>query len=191
MGVRLSGGTPKSTQNVRQRHSNSGYASSGEDLEDDASSQAVYISRPQSPRVGVSGVLEFVFWILSSAFIIYYGDGRSNFVSMLLWDTRIKRVALNLGFIFISLNCAIVVYTMWWRIKQEDETFDASTSTAVQIVVMIGILSFLTFSVALWPIWSYLTLPLLLTLLMAFIAVSQHIPPFRKFRSQADLLRED
>ncbi|GKE63632.1 transmembrane protein 128 [Tanacetum coccineum] len=89
----MSGGTPTAGGLMRQRHSQ-GYASSGDDLEDDACSRI----RPQSPTFPVKRtwveVLENVVWIASAVLIVYLGDWNSNLVYILFHDGRIRRVVL-------------------------------------------------------------------------------------------------
>lgn len=73
----MTGGTPTSGGYMRQRHSH-GYASSGDDLEDDACS----IPQSQSPMFPTTKtwveVLENVLWIVSAVFIVYIGDCHAN-----------------------------------------------------------------------------------------------------------------
>ena len=88
--VNMSGGTPVGGGLMRQRHSQ-GYASSGDDLEDDACSRQTPTS-PAMPRVRTwTEVMENALWIASAVFIIYYGDRNSNFIYLLLHDDRIRR----------------------------------------------------------------------------------------------------
>nr|CAN63499.1 hypothetical protein VITISV_011674 [Vitis vinifera] len=86
----MSGGTPVGGGFMRQRHSQ-GYASSGDDLEDDACSRQTP-SSPAMPRARTwTEVMENILWIASAVFIIYYGDRNSNFIYLLLHDDRIRR----------------------------------------------------------------------------------------------------
>jgi hypothetical protein len=90
LGVIMSGGTPVGGGYMRQRHSQ-GYASSGDDLEDDACSR----SHPTSPasmrkRTWIE-ILENFLWLASAAFIIYYGDRHSNLIYLVWHDERIRR----------------------------------------------------------------------------------------------------
>lgn len=88
----MSGGTPVAGGYMRQRHSQ-GYASSGDDLEDDACSK-LRPSSPPIPRVWTRvEILENVLWLVSAAFIVYYGDRNSNMIYLLWHDDRIRRCA--------------------------------------------------------------------------------------------------
>ncbi|TYK29662.1 transmembrane protein 128-like protein [Cucumis melo var. makuwa] len=161
----MSGGTPVAGGYMRQRHSQ-GYASSGDDIEDDACSrfQTMSFHTPKS-RTWIE-VVENVLWLASAAFIVYYGDKHSNMIYLLWHDGRIRRLPLYLGMVGIGLNIVIFIYTSMsaWSIRR---------------------LSF-----ALWPIWGFLTIPLLFTMFMACMVVFPNIM-IGKFRPQSDFLRTD
>lgn len=189
----MSGGTPVSGGLMRQRHSQ-GYASSGDDLEDDACSRGPPPPSllPVNPARTWFEVFENVIWIGSSIFIFFYGDGRSNFVYVLWHDGRIRRPALYLGIVGVFLNVGIFSYMnlLAWGIRKTDEKFDVIAPSAAPLVTMVGIVSFCLFSIALWPIWSFLSLPLLFTLFMASMVVSPYVM-FGKFRQPIDVFRID
>lgn len=89
--VNMSGGTPTGSGLMRQRHNSQGYASSNDDLEDDASSRSFsQATSPEKKRTWVE-ILENFLWIASAVFIIFFGDGHSNFISILWHDDRIRR----------------------------------------------------------------------------------------------------
>lgn len=95
--VKMSGGTPVAGGLMRQRHSQ-GYASSGDDLEDDACSRhaATFFTPAQKQRTWVE-VVENILWIASAVFIFYYGDRHSNFIYVLWHDDRIRRCVFILN----------------------------------------------------------------------------------------------
>lgn len=187
--VDMSGGTPTGGY-MRQRHS-WGYASSGDDLEDDA------CSRPQTPTPSMPRarswveVLENVLWIASAAFIIYFGDWQSNLVYVLWHDERIRRVPLYLGLVNIILNIAYFFYTSMSTsgVKKYYEKWEVIGDSALPFVTL-GLISFCLFTFALWPIWSFLTLPLVFTLFMACMVVSPYLI-IGKFNQPTDVLRTD
>ncbi|XP_022027354.1 uncharacterized protein LOC110928634 isoform X3 [Helianthus annuus] len=115
----MSGGTPTAGGLMRQRHSQ-GYASSGDDLEDDACSRI----RPKFPETRTwTEVLENVLWFVSASLIIYLGDWHSNLIYILFHDARIR-----------------------------------------------------SFCFALWPIWSFLTLPLVFFAVHIIYGMHGHTP---------------
>ncbi|GAA0149093.1 hypothetical protein Leryth_012533 [Lithospermum erythrorhizon] len=187
----MSGGTPRGGGLVRLRHSQ-GYASGGEDLEDDASSrppsQAFTIPRT---RTWVD-ILENILWIGSAMLFIYYGDGNSNLVFLLCLDNRIRSIPLYIGILGVSLNVSYFLYSSMiaWGFKKYSEKWEVSSTAALPYITMLGLLSFCLFCFALWPIWSFLTLPLVFTLFMACMVVVPYLV-FGTFKTQPELLRTD
>ncbi|XP_076919189.1 uncharacterized protein LOC143579898 [Bidens hawaiensis] len=175
----MSGGTPTAGGLMRQRHSQGYASSSGDDLEDDASSRI----RTQSPRAQLPPkfsetrtwieVLENVIWLGSAVFIIYLGDWHSNLIYILIHDGRIKRIPLYLGLFGVSLNVAYFVYTsmLVFGVRKSSERWEFSSIDALPYLTTVGLLSFCLFCFALWPIWSFLTLPLVFTLFMAGMVI--------------------
>ncbi|GFS40933.1 hypothetical protein Acr_00g0071250 [Actinidia rufa] len=136
----MSGGTPVGGGFMRQRHSQ-GYVSSGDDLEDDASSRA----HPQSPeeekpRTWV-GIVENCLWIASAVFIVYYGDQHSNFIYLLWHDDRIRRIPLYLGMVGVGLNLIFFLYTslLSWSSRKFSEKWNFSSTSALPFVTLLGI----------------------------------------------------
>lgn len=189
----MSGGTPVAGGGLmRQRHSQGGYASSGDDLEDDACSRMV-TPNAQIPRARTwVEVLENVLWIASAVFVVYFGDRHSNFIYLLCHDNRIRRVPLYLGMVGVILNMGIFFYTglLAWGIRRSDDKWEMLTPSVAPFVTLCGLFSFCLFTFALWPIWSFLTLPLLFTLFTACMVIIPYLT-IRTFRPQADLLRTD
>ncbi|KAG4959807.1 hypothetical protein AAZX31_13G152400 [Glycine max] len=174
----MSGGTPRGGGGLmRQRHSQ-GYASSGDDLEDDACSRHRPFLAPSPPPRTWIEMLENFLWLASAAFILYFGDQHSNLIYLLCHDNRIKRPPLYLGMIGIGLNIMIFIYTttLAWSARRFDEKWglkkwEITSISVLPFATVFGIISFCLFSFALWPIWSFLTLPLLFTLFMACMVV--------------------
>ncbi|XP_019452321.1 PREDICTED: transmembrane protein 128-like [Lupinus angustifolius] len=199
----MSGGTSIGVGGlIRQRHSPGGYGSSGDevDLEDDACSRPRPFppSTPAPPRRTWIELLGNFLWLASAAFILYFGDHHSNFIYILCHDNRIIRLPLYLGMIGIALNALIFIYTsiLAWSVRRFDEKWglkklEITSITVLPFAIVSGIVSFCLFSFALWPIWSFLTLPLLFSLFMAFMVVIPYLT-FGTFRPQyEEQLRTD
>ncbi|KAJ7978899.1 Transmembrane protein [Quillaja saponaria] len=174
----MSGGTPVAGGGVmRQRHSPN-YASSGDELEDDACSRLHPLSPPSpSGRTWIE-ILESCLWLASAAFVVYFGDRRFNLIYLLWHDERIRRLPLYLGMIGVGVNVLIFIYTsiLAWRVRRVDEKlelkkWEITSITALPFVTLCGLISFCLFAFSLWPIWSFLTLPLLFTLFMACMVI--------------------
>ncbi|KAI4380062.1 hypothetical protein MLD38_006291 [Melastoma candidum] len=170
---------------VRQRHNlgggagsggGGGYSSNGEDLEDDASSRAysAFAAPPAVPSGwSLIDLAVNTLWIASAVFVVYYGDSQSNLVFLLLRDGRIRRVPLCLGMISVALNFLIFFYTimMAWRLRRFDEKWELTSISALPFVTSFGVIGFFSLSFALWPIWGFLSLPLLFTLFMVSMVI--------------------
>lgn len=177
---------------MRQRHSQ-GYSSSGDDLEDDACSRLHNpFYPPEQPVRSWVEITENVIWIVSAIFVVYFGDRRSNLIFLLWHDDRIRRLPLFLGMVGVVLNVGIFLYTSMfaWSVRRFDEKWELASITALPLVTLLGIISFCLFSFALWPIWSFLTLPLLFTLFMACMVILPHIL-IGRFRLQNGEFRID
>lgn len=196
--IAMSGGTPVGAGGLmRQRHSQ-GYASSGDDLEDDACSRQRAFLPPSPPKKTWIELLENFLWLASAAFILYFGDQHSNFIYLLCHDDRIRRLPLYLGMIGIGLNTLIFVYTsiLAWSVRRFDEKWglmkwEITSITVLPFATGFGITSFCLFAFALWPIWSFLTIPLLFTLFMACMVVIPYLIFGILGRPQNDEFRTD
>ncbi|KAL3839846.1 hypothetical protein ACJIZ3_024437 [Penstemon smallii] len=187
----MSGGTPVGGGYMRQRHSQ-GYASSGDDLEDDACSRTISLS-PSSPKTRKwIEVLENLLWIASAIFIIYFGDSHSNFVYIIWHDDRIRRIPLYVGMIGIGLIFIFLFYTstLACGIRKSTENWEISSTSALPFFTVLGIISFCLFCFALWPIWSFLTLPLMFTLFMASMVIIPYLV-LGMLKPQTELFRTD
>ncbi|XP_031099127.1 transmembrane protein 128 [Ipomoea triloba] len=188
----MSGGSPTVGGGyMRQRYSQ-GYFSSGDDLEDDACSR-ICTESPSFPttRTWVEIVENFL-WISSALFIIYYGDRHYNFIYILWHDNRIRRIPLYVGMFAVGLNSLFFLYTstLAWGIRKSSEKWEISSAAALPFVTVNGLVSFCLFVYALWPIWSFLTLPLVFTLFMACMVIFPYLV-LGTFKPQADMLRTD
>ncbi|XP_071724082.1 uncharacterized protein [Rutidosis leptorrhynchoides] len=174
----MSSGTATSGGYMRQRQSYD-CASSGDDLEDDARS----IPQSQSPMFPTAKtrveVLENVLWIVSAVFIVYFGDCHSNLIYLLFHDTRIRRAQMYVGLFGVSLNVIYFLYTSMsaWSTGESSEKRALSTTYALPLVTILALFSFCLFCFALWPIWSFLTLPLVFTLFMASMVILLYAVP--------------
>ncbi|XP_076934006.1 uncharacterized protein LOC143600113 [Bidens hawaiensis] len=185
----MSGGseTPTGGRNMRQRYSH-GYASSGDDLEEDESSFLVV----QSPVLTTTWneIFENVAWIVCAGFIVYLGDCQSNLVYILFQDDRIRRLHMYVGLFGVILNIVYFLYTgvLALDVGKSSEKWEISTTFGLTFVTILGLLSFCLFCFALWPIWSFFTLPLVFTLLMASMVILSNLA---RQQSSSDILRLD
>ncbi|KAF3333547.1 hypothetical protein FCM35_KLT01238 [Carex littledalei] len=135
--------------------------------------------------------IEDLLWVVFAIFIIYLGDRQTNLVSILLWDPRIDRTALLLGLSGVSLNVGFILYSTFlstYRLKfhKENELSNIEAPTLLEekpefslkitrFLLLIGISTFCMLLYALWPIWRFLSILLLLSLLMSSTAMSPYL----------------
>lgn len=132
---------------------------------------------PPSERILWKQKAEDVLWLASAFFILYYGDFRSNFFSLLANDPRIWRPPLHIALGCLLLDFFILLYlAIWLRITQEK--LDLITASAIQAPTIVAFAAFILLSIALWPVWNILTVPMLFTLFMALVVVVLNVLPY-------------
>lgn len=151
------------------------------------------VSSPRAPTVATLWLhrLENLLWIASAAFIVYYGDFRCNLFVLLISDPRIRRAPLILGLAGIVIDLGIFLYVAvrLRNSKRIEERLEIIAPGAIPPAAMIGLSAFILLSFALWPIWKFLTLPMLFTLFMAFVVVAPYFVPYVNVKLDADGLR--
>lgn len=166
------------SDDLERPRNSGGYFSTGDDeLEDDASSRTPNRFIPTLRRAQTwKEVAETVTWLGFAVFIIYYGDRHSNLISIFCWDRRIKRKALYIGLVGVALDLGLILYsTIFSRGPQKLYEKNETLASIAPCIIMLGFLSFCLLSFALWPIWSFLSIPLLFTLFMAFLVISPYL----------------
>nr|KJB27097.1 hypothetical protein B456_004G277700 [Gossypium raimondii] len=102
------------------------------------------------------------------------------------------RMPLYLGLVSTVLNVAIFFYMsmLTWSVRRFDEKWELLSINALPFLTLLGLISFCLLCFALWPIWGFLTLPLLFTLFMAGLVVYPHIM-IETLKQQNDSFRID
>ncbi|KAL3678241.1 hypothetical protein R1sor_021197 [Riccia sorocarpa] len=132
------------------------------------------------------GVENFL-WLSAAAFMLYYGDSHSNFFSVLVSNPRIVRRPFYVGLLCVAINTIIFFYLAVWirHIRKRNEPWEYIAPGAIPTATILGVGSFFMFVVAFWPVWGFLTLPLMVTLFMAFVIISPYLPPYIKTTKDA------
>ncbi|KAJ4808759.1 testis- and ovary-specific PAZ domain protein [Rhynchospora pubera] len=148
---------------------------------------SVVIRRAQTTKEA----LEDLLWVAHAIFIIYLGDCQTNLVSILLWDPRIHRRAVLLGLFGASFNVGFILYSVLSsssrpKFHEKHELPNIETPELMgekpeiflkitRSLVLMGISTFCLLLYALWPIWSFLSILLLISLLMSSIAIIPYL----------------
>lgn len=179
----MSGERGRLMANVRQRYS------FAPDYGVELGLGAAPTSLPANEPAPLRRTAENLLWLAAAVFAIYYGDSRHHLFHVLFYDTRIRRFPFQLGLLGLAINTAIFTYLAIWlrHILKTEDKWELIAPAAIPTATLVGLTSFLLFSIALWPIWGFLTLPLLFTLFMALVVISPYLPPY----GYAESLRSD
>lgn len=112
-------------------------------------------------------------WLASACFILFYGDFRSNFFSLLASDTRIRRAPLVYGVACLLLDCCIML--LFLAASCYSPPRKDNHAAAFTMFAFLGVAAFAMLSIALWPVWYILTIPLLFTLFMALVVLMSYV----------------
>lgn len=125
---------------------------------------------------------ENILWLAAALFILVYGDSRTDFLTLIFTDPRIRRLPFNLALACLVVNTGIFLYLAIWlrHVFKNSANWDVVAPHAIPTATIVGVVATFLFSLALWPVWSFLTLPLLFTLFMAFVIVASYLPPYVK-----------
>ncbi|KAJ1691267.1 hypothetical protein LUZ63_015422 [Rhynchospora breviuscula] len=157
------------------------------EVEQQSLARLVVIRRAQTTKEAIEDLL----WVVLAIFIVYLGDCQTNLVSILVWDPRIHRRAVLLGLFGASFNVGSILYSVVssssrqkFRDKHELPNIEAPEFMGekpeiflkiTRSLVLMGISTFCLLLYALWPIWSFLSILLLISLLMSSIAIIPYL----------------
>lgn len=118
--------------------------------------------------------VEAAFWVILSVIAISACDLKT----VLLYDDRVHRWALNISYWCICVNGGILLYlNMYLKLLcgVSDDWLQTAPSS-IKLATALGIISGFLLSYSLWPVFGMVTLPLLFVLLLGFIEVWHFIP---------------
>ena len=125
-------------------------------------------------------------WLAAAAFAAYHMDFLDVAVfSPLRGDNQLNALFYILGVVLLGVNvaifCYLVVYLSWNRgVKSEDWDSYIPFAVPAATASFVGAAVFL--SIALWPKWGVLTVPVLSTVFMGFIVVVSMASQIYKWR---------
>ena len=102
----------------------------------------------------------------------------TDFANVLVNDGRVNSFLLKIGGTLISLNLLVgvylVVYLSYIRNKRD---WTAHTHPAlIPVATLFACIGLVLCTVALWPVWGFLTLPILFTLFMGLVMLATLMP---------------
>ena len=115
-----------------------------------------------------------IFWMVAAMLVFNYTD----FANVVYNDARVKGEMLKIGSGLIAVNLTVgaylVIYLSYMRGKKD---WTAHTHPAlIPIATLFGCAGMVVSTIALWPVWTFLTLPILFTLFMGTIMLASLLP---------------
>lgn len=113
-------------------------------------------------------------WMIAAMIVFNYTD----FVNVIVNDSRVKYNLLQVGAGMIGINlsvgCYLVVYLSYFRGLRN---WEAHIHPAVlPVATLFAVIGGVICTVALWPVWKFLTVPILFTLFMGIIMLVTLLP---------------
>jgi hypothetical protein len=130
-----------------------------------------------------NNIFHSIIWSIAACFILYY----SNFFIVLFYDKRVRPLFLNIGILALTGLIMVISYLAFWlpfsisrNTRNGENTQIIDYYTYSPRIVMMGVISciiiYITFTIALWPIWGWVTLIILFVLSMAACLAPNFLP---------------
>ncbi|RNA25638.1 transmembrane protein -like [Brachionus plicatilis] len=119
--------------------------------------------------------LENICWLIASVLCLYY----TNIVSVILWDEGINRSLLYAAILFISVNIFIGIYLIIYLSKIKDipsSKWNEYNPYLIPVATGAFVSGSIIMLISLWPVYGWLTAPILFTIFMGFIVLIINIP---------------
>ncbi|GJP43969.1 hypothetical protein CLOM_g3367 [Closterium sp. NIES-68] len=124
---------------------------------------------------------ENAIYLLLGGVVLYLGDGSVHFLDVLFRDPRIRWRPLQAAAACVAVNVAIYLYAaVFLRLLRKDtRSYHQSAPAALAVATAVGLAAYVLCSIAFWPVWGILTLPILWVLFMVFAIITSYLPPFK------------
>ena len=119
-------------------------------------------------------------WLLASILCIYL----SNIVNVVLSDERVYRSLLLIAFFFMASMVGLMAYMiigLTYVRKIDPKYWNETNPVLIPLVTACFITASLLLIVSLWPVYTWITIPLLFTILMGLVVILINIPASFKF----------
>ncbi|CAI5512227.1 unnamed protein product [Closterium sp. Naga37s-1] len=125
--------------------------------------------------------VENTIYLLLGCVVLYLGDGSVHFLDVLFRDPRIRWRPLQAAAACAAVNIGIYLYAaVFLRLFRRDtRSYHQSAPGAVAAATAVGLAAYILCSIAFWPVWGILTLPILWVLFMVFAIITSYLPPFK------------
>jgi len=128
----------------------------------------------------LSNIIENTIWILATCATIYISD----IINIIIFSIKVNRLFFNLGIFFVMLIFGVFVYLEIYlpyfkngqRLK--DVQWEEYAPYQIYFATICAVSSSICFTIGLWPVYSWFTIPILVILLMGFLVLLSLIPDF-------------
>ena len=152
-------------------------------IPDEADNEAEIKNMTEEERAQVDSIiaankstfsLHTIFWMVAAWMVFDYSD----FPNVIVNDARIHTTLLKVGAAFISVNLSVgvylVVYLSYLRGKRD---WTSHTHPAlIPVATLLFCVGLCLCTAALWPVWGFLTMPILFTLFMGVVMLATLLP---------------
>eukprot|EP00118_Oscarella_pearsei_P001656 m.8036 g.8036 ORF g.8036 m.8036 type:complete len:180 (+) comp20288_c0_seq2:25-564(+) len=127
--------------------------------------------RPEKdePESKVIFYFDSALWLIASAAVLFYSD----FFRRAFTDPAVKLYWFYFGLLLLSVHAGIGIYLIAYI---GSDKWDTEIRWSIPIATVAALMSFVCFTVGLWPVWSILTPVLLFTLVMGVITIVGLLP---------------
>eukprot|EP00960_Hanusia_phi_P062183 765077-Hanusia_phi.AAC.1 len=135
----------------------------------------------RSRKEQVKSKVEAVCWLIAGFAVL----NATDFLRVILTDDRVNRFFLNLGLLCCVTVLAVMIYLIFWLAVVHDVQWEAAYNSkdpanphnkpvrkAIGLAAICVVTSSISFPIALWPVWSWGTIPILLILTRNLLMVS-------------------
>jgi len=115
-----------------------------------------------------------LFWIAASCYTIWF----TNFFRVIWEHPGVRRPYLNLGFTFLGFNIALLIYLTIYleTYKKIKIPWDTYEPRAIPALIIAAVLSFVLFTIALWPVWGIFIVLIQMIFFMGFLNSGHFLP---------------
>ncbi|CAE7848993.1 TMEM128 [Symbiodinium sp. KB8] len=122
----------------------------------------------------ISNKIHALLWVIGAGLVLFLTD----FFTVLFTDERVSWFWLDLALlcsgVFIAAGVYLTVYLP--LIAQVHAPWEVYCPNVIPVATAAGVVAFISYAAALWPVFAFLTLPILGILFVGFLMLMQFIP---------------
>ena len=118
--------------------------------------------------------LHTIFWMVAAWMVFDYSD----FPNVIVNDARIKSTFLKVGASLVSINLLVGVYLVVYLsyIRGKKDWTSHTHPALIPLATLCFCVGMGLCTIALWPVWGFLTMPILFTLFMGLVMLATLLP---------------